>query len=244
MNILICDDDLNFSNELQSMLEVYLNERHHQHFQFFLFSSGEELIQYCQQTPDFYADFLFLDIDMPHLNGFDTLKSLKSINHPCITFIISSYHEFVFDCFEYHIFQFIPKPLVPEKLKNHFFRALDQYSMLNKKILIYQDKRHIVIGLDDIICIESYRQKITLYTTAGTYTTNKKISEMEALLSYRNFLRSHKSFIINMDKVLYYEENRFFLHHNVAADISFRKRSEIIRTFNHYILTKHTEIEL
>lgn len=239
MNIILCDNDSVFLNELKDLLEKFLAESDVKTYHFFVFTSGEALIHYYQSTPNFHPDLLFLDIDMPILNGFAVLKYLNTINHHCITFIISIRREFVFDCFEFNIFQFIPKPIVPETLKSHFFRALNKYKTLNKKIIIYQEKKHIVIIINDIICIESYGHQITLFTIHGTYHTNAKISNLEALLTYHNFLRSHKSFIINMDRVLYYKDNQFFLQNNVTADISVRQRSKIIKRFNDFILQQN-----
>lgn len=238
MKIVLCDDDPLFLDELKQKIICFLAERLVTP-EIIVFQSGIEFLKWVDEKYGDYKniiDLLFIDIDMPEQNGLETLKKFREYDLDCISFIISNYKEYVFHSFELNTFQFLPKPINTEMFESSLQRGLNVLSKKKKKLLLQCGGKKIRLNYSDIILIESLGKFTQLYTIHGSFTTQKKISEYDELLKCFNFLRTHKSFLINMEKVLYYKGNQFFLVNNHTADISQRKRSAIIKEFEKFIL--------
>lgn len=238
LDIFLCDDDSYFLKNLSISIENYLKKKKIKAtFHFFL--SGIDLITWLEENfaqKKISISFLFIDMVMPKQNGLDTLKKFREFDQNCIVFITSNYKEFVFNSFEINTFQYLLKPINPGLLEKNLDRALEFIKIKTKNFVLYTDKKHTVLSYDDIILIESFGRCTILHTTKGKYKTQIKISEFNNKLLNYNFLRTHKSFLINMEKVLYYKDNQFYLVNDLTADISVRKRANIIRDFNYFIL--------
>lgn len=238
MNIIICDDDQNFAQDLMKLINATLRECSLS-ASFEIFNSGLDFIEWYQteltlRTP--IINFLFIDIKMPGYNGLETLKKFREFDKQCITFIVSNYSNYVFDSFESEPFDFIVKPINNNKFKLAFQRGIEKYKKKCKKIIIYGNHKHISLSYNEIISIETSNRSLIIHSVHGDYIVMEKLSDFEAKLKPYGFLKTHKSYIINMDKVLYYQGNQFFLLNGFTADISYRKRSIIINEFNNYIL--------
>lgn len=239
MNVVICDDDLHFSMKLKNIIAFFFQNKSIDVF-CNCFLSGQEFLNWCEEqfieNPDFRVDFLFIDMEMPGFSGLDTLRKFREYDKNCLVYIISNHEQFVFNCFEVNTFQYLKKPLSQEKFLLHLERGLKCYSQNLKEMIIYSSKKHIVLKHNEIITVESYCKSCILHTIKGDFITNKKISEFEITLKDCSFLKTHKSFLINMQRVLYYEDYIFFMQNGYTADISHRQRSTIVKKFDDYIL--------
>lgn len=241
MNIVICDDDKTFTKDLLNLIKNILTKQSLS-ASYYIFHSGIDFLKWCESDLDIgasYINFLFIDMQMPCINGLDTLKKFREFNKDCITLIVSNYKSYVFDSFEVDPFDFILKPLDSTQFEKSFTRGLEKYKKIYKKVLLYGNKRHIILSYNELISIESQGKNLLIRTESEEYTVVGKLSDFEIKLKPFGFLRSHKSFLINMDKVIYYENNQFILVNGCIADISQRRRKEIITEFNRYILCQH-----
>lgn len=235
MNIIICDDDLHFLEDLSNKISNFFQTKDIDPI-IYKFTSGIDFQKWYKKKKG-KIDFLFMDLELPHVGGLDILKSFKNSNSNSIIYIVSSHSELVFDSFEISPFQYLVKPLSFALFTHSLERGYKKYKLLNQKFILNYHNKHYVLNYDDIILIESYRSTTTVYSTLGNFKTSTKISEFEKLLIPNgSFLKCHKSFIINMNKVIYYEKNNFILENNNKADISDRKRASIIEAFENYIL--------
>lgn len=242
MNIVICDNDKKFVGELLELIEKEFSENS-LHATYQVFYSGIQFLKWYKQevenkTSCTSIDFLFIDMEMPGLTGLDTLKKFREFDTNCIVIIISNYRSYILDSFEFEPFDFILKPLNNEKFNNTLKRGLEKHKRSSKKMIIYSDHKHIILSYNDIISIESKSKNIYIHSIYGDFKVVKKLSYFIEKLEPYGFLKTHKSFLINMDKVLYYEGNQFFLLNGYSADISYHRRSEIVKNFNNYILNQ------
>ncbi|MEO8516752.1 MAG: LytTR family DNA-binding domain-containing protein [Flavobacterium sp.] len=155
-------------------------------------------------------DLLFLDIKMPNISGIDFLKSLK---HPPKTIFTTAYRDFAIESYELEAMDYLLKPITFER----FFKSVDRYlrdinsvktfsnfetSKEEEYILLKAAGKNFKIKLDDILYVESVKDYIKVHRTDGTHITSKyKISNFEAELPSDNFVRIHRSFIINASKI-------------------------------------------
>lgn len=156
------------------------------------------------------VDLLFLDIRMPQLNGNDFLKTLK--NPPKVIFT-TAYSEYAVEGYELDAIDYLMKPIPFDRFLKAVNKAYQQGSvktnlsapMEEKKndpfVYFRADRKMVKVMLQDIIYIESMKDYVKVFTNTGTIITKQSISSVEAMLPEKKFIRTHRSFIISLDKI-------------------------------------------
>lgn len=151
------------------------------------------------------VDLIFLDIEMPVINGFDLLDGLKV--KPQIIFITSK-AEYAVKAFDYDATDYLQKPISPQRFNAAVKRAMDLYVL--RKENIDEDSEHIFIKSNlkklkiftsKIRWIEAYGDYVKVVTEDENHLVLSTMKSFENDLSKERFIRVHKSFIINIDKV-------------------------------------------
>lgn len=151
------------------------------------------------------VDLIFLDIEMPVINGFDLLDGLKV--KPQIIFITSK-AEYAVKAFDYDATDYLQKPISPQRFSAAVKRAMDLYVL--RKENIDEDSEHIFIKSNlkklkvftsKIKWIEAYGDYVKVVTEDENHLVLSTMKSFESDLSKERFIRVHKSFIINIDKV-------------------------------------------
>ncbi|KFF19913.1 LytR/AlgR family response regulator transcription factor [Flavobacterium hydatis] len=157
------------------------------------------------------VDLLFLDIEMPLLKGNDFLKKLK--NPPKVIFT-TAYREYAIEGYELNVIDYLLKPITFDR----FFVSIEKFKQLQapKKedkpipenhIFVSSGNRNIKIIFEEIIYIESLKDYITIHLENGkSHHLKQSISSFEKLLD-SNFVRVHRSFIIQTKKLTAYSKN-------------------------------------
>lgn len=233
MRIIICDDDNTIPQTLipsikKTFVPLYTG------LEIFYFESGNSLINWCKKN-NYDMDVLIIDVEMPEIDGLETVSLIRKVNKECIILFISVYREFVFKAMDYEIFQYLVKPVSIEIFEIKLNLIIKKYQEKHFLHTIYCQGSHISLKIDNIYYIESSGRNAKYYTSNGIYIVSGKMSEIEKILFPYNFLRTHKSFLINMSKVIRYKSYTFFLVGGGEADISYRNRSIIIRKYEEYL---------
>jgi len=150
-------------------------------------------------------DLLFLDINMPRLSGIEFIKTLQK---PPIIILTTAYAEFALEGYELNVTDYLLKPFSYSR----FLQAVQKcIEILESKreitepaiesIFIKSNKKTFQIKFDEITYIEGLGDYINIYTTKTHYVTNVSMKRMEEQLPLDQFIRIHKSFIVNLSKV-------------------------------------------
>lgn len=165
------------------------------------FSAMEKL----RQDP---IDLIFLDINLPKLNGMDLLKTLRG-NYPVI--LTTAYHQYALQGYELDVVDYLLKPIEFSRFVqgvNKVFARLGLAPETKTKEEKYHffnvDKTRVKVMEADILYIESLKDYVRIYTGDKKIITKFRIGEMEELLRDGNFLRIHKSYIVNAGKISAY----------------------------------------
>ncbi|MFV8353106.1 LytR/AlgR family response regulator transcription factor [Flavobacterium sp. XS1P32] len=157
------------------------------------------------------VDLIFLDIEMPLLKGNDFLKKLK--NPPKVIFS-TAYREYALEGYELNVVDYLLKPITFDR----FFVSIEKFKQLqtckkeNKKVIekhifVSSGIKNIKIVFDEILYIESLKDYITIHLENKiSYHLKFNISSFEKLLN-QDFVRIHRSFIINVKKLRAYTKN-------------------------------------
>jgi two-component system, LytTR family, response regulator len=161
------------------------------------------------------VDLLFLDIHMPQLNGIDFIKTLK---HPPKVILTTAFSEYALEGYELDVVDYLMKPIRFErflKAVNKAFPLSNGYNAevrtpmpvsteekKNESFVYFRaDRKMVKVMLDDILYIESMKDYIKVFTRQGTVITKQSISSVEAMLPEQSFIRTHRSFIVAINKI-------------------------------------------
>jgi DNA-binding LytR/AlgR family response regulator len=173
------------------------------------------LIASCSNAVETYAalrshkvDLLFLDIQMPEINGLELMRSLK--NPPAVIFT-TAYPSFAIDGFDLDAVDYLLKPFSMER----FLKAIDKtYQRLNpgrhdvavtkgveKFLFIKSDVSLVRMDFDKILYIEGMENYVKIFCEGRMILSLTTMKAIAAELPPENFLRIHRSYIVNLDKV-------------------------------------------
>lgn len=155
-------------------------------------------------------DLLFLDINMPKLSGIEFIRTFKK---PPLIILTTAYAEYALEGYELNVTDYLLKPFSFSR----FIQAVQKCIEIieNKKestepkesIFIKSNKKTFQVRFDEIIYIEGLGDYINVYTNKTHFVTNVSMKRMEEQLPIDQFIRIHKSFIVNLSKVNSIEGN-------------------------------------
>ncbi|MCU0439889.1 MAG: LytTR family DNA-binding domain-containing protein [Raineya sp.] len=170
-------------------------------------TNGQEAVEMINKNN---PDLIFLDVQMPILNGFEVLTHLNQI--PPIIFS-TAYDQYALKAFEVHALDYLLKPYT----KSRFMKALERVFEIShlkslveqvhqkkqylEKIFVSYRNRLITIDAIDIIYIEAQGDYANLITTKGNFLSNEGLGGLETKLDPQLFVRIHRSAIVNLNYV-------------------------------------------
>lgn len=225
----VCDDEENdlkrigevLQAELQK-LDVSITARLH------LFSSGEELYRAIRKE-DF--DLLFLDIEMPGTDGFLLAKQIHMANCKTDVIFVSTHESLVFESQEYSPVWFVRK----KNLERDCFLALRKYL----QTFLPEERLHTIgrytCPIRDILYIESSGHLLTIRKTNGQiFEQYGSLKAMEASLSEHGFLRTHKSYLVNLQYIEEIGRRDIRLTDGTVLEMGRDRRKAILETMRQY----------
>ena len=167
-------------------------------------------------------DILFLDINMPVLDGIAFLKTLK--HQPQVIFT-TAYKEYAIDAFDLSACDYLLKPFSLERFIIAVDKALEKLvpslniteanieTKQEDYVFIKADGKIYKILFDELLFAEANGNYTKIVTTQYSLLANMTFSSFEELLPKSSFLRVHRSFLINIPKITHIEGNRIFITH-------------------------------
>ncbi|MEP7263253.1 MAG: LytTR family DNA-binding domain-containing protein [Bacteroidota bacterium] len=155
------------------------------------------------------VDIIFLDINLPGINGLDFIRTLTVKPHIILT---TAYHQYAIEGFNLNVTDYLLKPVEFSRFLlavNKVFERTSLHSSQNEKtdrkhFYFTADRKKVKVFADEIIYIESFKDYIKIHTSDQAVITKMSISDMERTLSDLGFIRVHKSFIINTEMITAY----------------------------------------
>lgn len=205
------------------------------------FSNALQAIKYLNQNE---VDLIFLDIHMPEFNGFDFIETLK--NPPKII-LTTSDTNFAIKAFEFNcIVDYLVKPILLPRLKKAIekaempfdidYKLVNNYDSNNlstsgNDLYINIDRRLIKIDISSIYLVEAKGDYILLKTEDKNYTVHSTLKKIEEKLPDTSFLKIHRSFIININKIIDIEDKSVLINKDVVP-LSRSFRPELMNRLN------------
>ncbi len=169
------------------------------------FENPIDSLKYLQENK---VDVVFLDINMPELDGMNLGKILTKLNPNIKIIFITAYRDYAAEAFEIKAFDYLLKPYSEKRITE----VLNNLTMIKdnsptkevekiNKVTVFLDEKMVVLSLDEIYYIEVSEKESLVYTQNEIYTSKLKISKWEEILPKNKFYRTHRAYIVNLDKI-------------------------------------------
>ncbi|WP_248722637.1 LytTR family DNA-binding domain-containing protein [Seonamhaeicola sp. ML3] len=206
------------------------------------FPNAIQAIKYLNQNQ---VDLIFLDIHMPDFTGFDFIQTLKD---PPKIILTTSDPQFAIDAFEYEcIVDYLVKPIklerfekaihklstIPETVHNEEAPSVSakKDSSVDNHLYINIDRRLIKIEIPSIYLVEAKGDYINVKTEQENYRVHSSLKKIEEKLPTDLFLKVHRSYIINLKKIIDIEDNSVLIKKDVIP-VSRSNRPELMKRLN------------
>lgn len=176
--------------------------------------AGSDAFAGLQLAQNGEADLIFLDIQMPELTG---IQFMKVLNGKCKIILTTAYEEYALQAFDHDVVDYLLKPFSLERFMTAVQKARERIRQGKPApeaakpdyIFVKSEYRIIRIELKDILYFESLRDYVAIHTiSSGKILTLQSLRSFEEALDGKDFLRTHKSYIIAIDKISSIERKR------------------------------------
>lgn len=197
------------------------------------FCSPEALLDYVRNMQSQYRlDLVFLDIDMPKLNGLDLGKIIRGKSETTEIIFVSARYDKVFETFGIHPYGFIRKNNFNNDFNTTMKAYVKDYCKQESIISVSTDNNSVVrnIRVNEIIFIESFRAHQVIHLDGGEdIEVRMTMDDLEQKLAQYDIVRTHKSYLVNYQYVSRIDTEGILLKNGVMTPVS-RKRIKEIRT--------------
>lgn len=155
------------------------------------------------------VDLLFLDIEMPYING---LELLQSINNPPKVIFTTAYEQYAIKGFELEAVDYLLKPISFERFLKSVNRVYELFRQnvpppVTDHLFIKTDDKLVKVSINDIVYIEAMENYVNIYTAQTRYITHATLKSVLECITDPGFIQTHKSFVINAAKITSIEGN-------------------------------------
>lgn len=197
MNTIIIDDDVLSIAHLKNYCDKIpqINLIH-------TFTEPKGALKLLEELP---VDLLFLDIEMPQMTGLELLEQIPQ--SPLVIFTTGN-PDYAISAFEFDAVDYLQKPISFPRFQKAINKVLEKTTEVkaavetNKNLYIKEKGKLIRLDIDDILYFENVRDYVCIKTTKHTYTIVSTLKEIVEKLPKSTFLKVHRSYIINLNKIV------------------------------------------
>jgi two-component system, LytTR family, response regulator len=243
MRTIIIDDEELCSNLLQNYLKTKFPE-------FEIVAVCNSSTEGLKKINELQPELLFLDIDMPKMNGFQLLDKIKTVNFNLV--FTTAYNEYALKAFKYSAIDYLLKPITVvdfvetvdrllkrqmpvQSVQTNYLHDIQESGVINKIAISNQDGV-LFLNIDEIVSCESSGNYSTFILNSGEkILTTKLLKDVDEMLKGRNFIRVHQSHLVNIKYIKKYisqDGGELLLTTGTIVPVSRLKKHELLALFN------------
>lgn len=240
INVAFCNDDKVFLDKiLRESKKIFHNLR--TEVSIYAFTDSNKLVSSFEKYKPYY-DIVFLDINMPLINGKEVAAKLRSLNKNFKLIFTSSYIEEAINTFQFNASAFLPKKSIYEKMPvliEQLVKEIDNENIIMQIFKVEDDNNRIniiKISLSDIMYFESVCRKVYLHTIRDNFALHGyQFSEILEQYVAKGFVSIHRTCIVNIKYIFSINEVEVYLDNGVHLPVSRRKRQQILTRFSEIV---------
>ncbi len=227
LKIAICDDEIIDVNNIKKLTQQYFSSKNIT-IEIQTFTSAKKLLDLDFEN----FDILFLDVEMDEFNGIEVAKEIRKTNKTIKIIYISFYIDYAMSGYEVRAFNFLLKPQLDATFNNCMDNLVEEFYIQQEEIEIVMDYAKYKIPIKDIMYIESDVRILKIFLNGEStyrYKFYGQLSNFDNLLSNKGFLRTQKSFLVNMNYIKTISGYYVHLNNNKKLKASIKSYREILK---------------
>ena len=228
VRIAICDDEEIYRVQLKTVLDrLLVNDE----YDIDTFSDGNILCGAFSECP---YDLVFLDIEMPSVDGITLAKRIRSVSESVFIVFLTSHIEYALEGYEVNALRYLTKPVDINKLKD-VIKHVQEKQKKARQIIIREDGEEIVIDVGDVIYMEAMDKNVRIVTSGGEFVTRYNIGDYEEELKNDGFFRIHRGYLISLSKIKKLVKNDVVMEGDTALPVSRSNLKPLKDAFYSYV---------
>lgn len=238
IKVAVCDDETQAREKLISFIKEYFKEQNRPAW-VAEFKTGEGLLK-----SNIRYDIIFLDIEMPNLNGIETAIKLRKWDVNSKIIFVTHYDKYSSSAYKVHAFDYICKPIREKKIYDVLGEAIRylENASEKQKYAFKTEQGVVTIELDDIYYFEYMARKVIIKSSKGKYVASYSLKELYDKFRNFNFESPHKSFIINMLHIKHIKGFDIFIENGDTIPLAQKRAVEFKKKFNDFLQSTFDKI--
>lgn len=232
IKIAICDDEEYARKKLSSIIKDYFANIDKK-ILIKEYNSGKNFLKM-----EIRFDIIFLDIEMPELNGIETAKILRKWDVNSKIIYVTHHKNYKANAYQVHAFDYITKPISEEslfKVLTEIMRYMDNKHNL-PKLVFKTDQGVITMEADDVYYLEYFERKVVIASSKGEHiSAHYTMKQLFEKLSKYNFEAPHKSYIVNMVHIKLIKGFNIELENGVTIPLAQKRAVIFKKRFNNFL---------
>lgn len=219
----ICDDEKDILDILKNLIQECIVELREE-CEIYAYCHGEDIFSDAEKL-----DLVFLDIEMPEMDGIQTGKSLKRKGYDGKIIMATAMVERFKEAFSIEAFRFVTKPFEKEEI----LQALEDFMKTrlgSQQIIVYKERNEFLFLQKDILYVYAINSAVELYMKKGIFRKESSLSELEEILDSRMFFRISKQCIVNMQEISEFKKGIVIIK-GEKLKVSVRKKKEFEKVY-------------
>lgn len=230
--IAVIDDDSLFLDKMRNILEKYDN------FEPYFYNNP---IDFLTNHSIYQFSLIFLDIEMPNLNGLEVINKLQEMGHETLVIFITNDDQYMINCFNKNVISFVSKTNLNDTIHIHIKKAI---TLLTPKTYSFQTEfGSKTVAEADItsITIELRRMILIINNNYQIVLQYKTLIEVQEILNSNLFFQINRSTIVNLSRITKYTNNDIYLSNfSTPLQLSKYRKKEFIDAYFEYSLRRKT----
>ena len=232
LNFVVCDDNENMLNKFNKMFDTIFISNNIDGSIIFSSTNPINVLDFAKTNS---VDVFVLDIQLKStMSGIELAEKIRTFNKDSYIIFTTGHLEYSLLAYKLKTFDYIPKPITLERLEETVLRLVDDINGTPKKY-IKIDNKNTLVDESEILYIKREGMKLIYHTTTKDYDTYSSFAKMDSLLP-KNFVRCHKSFVVNLNKIVHVEpvSNTIYFSDNSSCEIGPKYKREILEVLTNY----------
>lgn len=238
IRIACCDDE---KQQLELYKTMFTNIEMRQDIKLNVeyFLSGNFMLERFQSEKNPF-DLVYLDMDMDEKSGLDLAKEIRQNYHSdCLILFLTNYPKYMQNSFDVRAFQYMIKPVQFDEFERKFNAAIKYLEKDDKnRVVLKIDEDNVVFFTNEIYYIEKEKssKQFLVYLEDKCVVAKGVLSAIENQLLEQHFMRTHRSYLVNMKHIRRIQKNDLVLSNGNLVPISRRKEKELKQQFMRYAI--------